>query len=461
MVLKSFYKVTKPFRDREQRANESIRNYVGSSARSGYNKIVGSGQNGMRRIKNSILRRRLSIRRRPKAPIGPYAGRFKRMRRKRAISKPTYGNKDTLFGTIEGTHAVYSGYSTCGGRKHALTQFSEAFVRHLLKLRKVDLKGRQDAISWTDGLDYPRIEKLTLYFRNQLGDGSTVETSTDVLLWQSSPAGYISFDSLVSSLVTTLLTELDDDNKFLFGFVLSRTSNGTDQEPVLQSRQLCDWKVKMKVTTVMKLQNITPADDVAGTKDDGVSYSKDSILSNPLSGRSYLFGPGFPRPRSSIIGPSSHNHNLSVITNQENAHGLITFPDVNDAVYLPGGVLHVPPMGGNVFSNTLKGAGVYLSPGNFKIFRNTFTFDGTVRSFCKKVSYKLSVSTNINQSSGKRFQLGQSFAFGFSPTMRTTTSETIRLAYHMDRTSSCYMSARHKVVVPRSNTSQLVAIGTT
>lgn len=391
-----------------------------------------------------------------------YAGRFKRMRKKRAISRPHYGNKDTLYGTMVGDHAIYSGYSTCGGRKHALTQFSEAFIRHLLKVRKVDLKGRDDQILWTDGTDFPRYELLNLHFRNQLGDGNIVETKKDLLLWKSNK--YLSFNALTDDLVTLLSAELVDDNKFLFGFTLNSTDTGTPQEPVMQSRQVCDWRIKMKVVSSMKIQNITPADDAAGTKDDGVSYSKDSILSNPLSGRSYLFGPGFPRPRSSIIGPGTHSANLSMITNQENEDGLVQFPghsSPTDNIYGPGGILHTPPLGGNVFSNCEKGAGIYLSPGNYKMFKNTFTFSGTIRQFCKKVSYKRSVSTDTDESSGKRFALGQSFCFGFSPTMRTSVSETIKLAYHLDRTSSCYMMARHRVVVPRSNTSKKVEVGTT
>lgn len=452
--MQSFYKVTKPFRKASARLDETMRNYVVGSARKGATRL-----NRKFSRKSSKPFRFRGPRRLPKAPIGPYAGRFKPMRRKRATIMPTYGNKDTLYGTIEGHHAVYSGFSTCGGRKHALRQFSESFFRHLLKLRKVELKGRQDAILWTDGVDFPRIEQLVLMFRNQLGDGNIVETSSDIILWDSSSSNYYSFDDAVDSMVTLLESELVDDNKFLFGFTLNRTTNGTDQEPVIQSRQLCDWKMKMKVTTLLKLQNITPADDVTGARDDAVSYSKDSILSNPLSGRSYLFGPGFPRPRSSIIGPSTYNQSLADITNQEDNNGLITFPSVNDSVYQPGAILHVPPKGGNVFSNVIKGGAAYLSPGNFKLFSNKFVFSGTVRSFCKKVSYKRSISTDITTSSGKRFQLGQSFAFGFSPTMRTTQAEAIRLAYHMDRISSSYLSARHKVVVPRSNTSQLRPIG--
>jgi hypothetical protein len=454
--MQSFYRVTKPFRKASARTDERLRNYIAGSTRKGAKRLV---RNFRKAYKPTRFK---STRKLPKAPIGPYAGRFKRMRRKRAVIKPTYGNKDTLYGTIEGTHAVYSGYSTCGGRKHALRQFSESFFRHLLKLRKVDLKGRQDSITWTTaGPDLPRIDQLELMFRNQLGDGTTVETSSILMLWNTSASNYYSFDDVVDSMVTLLESELVDDNKFLFGFSLNRTSDGDNQESVIQSRQVCDWKLNMKVTTVIKLQNITPADDVTGTNDDDVRYSKDSILSNPLSGRSYLFGPGFPRPRSSIIGPSTYNQSLSSITDQEDGNGLITFPPANDSVYQPGGVLHVPPMGGNVFSNVVKGGGAYLSPGNFKNFSTQFSFSGNVRSFCKKVSYKRSVSTDINTSSGKRFILGQSFAFGFSPTMRTTLGETIRLAYHMDRTSRSYLSARHKVVVPRSNTSQLIPIGST
>ena len=454
--MQSFYKATKPFRTASARADASIRNYVAGSARKGAKRLTRNFRKAYKPIRFK------SKRRMPKAPIGPYAGRFKRMRRKRAVIKPTYGNKDTLYGTIEGSHAVYSGFSTCGGRKHALRQFSETFFRHLLKLRKVDLKGRQDPILWTtDGDNFPRITELVMMFRNQLGDGTIVETSSTIILWNTSANTYYSFDDAVGLMVTLLESELVDDNKFLFGFSLNRSSDGDTRESVIQSRQVCDWKLNMKVTTVLKLQNITPADDVTGTNDDDVRYSKDSILSNPLSGRSYLFGPGFPRPRSSIIGPSTYNESLSSITDQEDPNGLITFPSLNDTCYQPGGVLHVPPMGGNVFSNVVKGGGAYLSPGNFKNFSTQFSFSGNVRSFCKKVSYKRSISTNINTSSGKRFHLGQSFAFGFSPTMRTTVSETIRLAYHMDRTSSSYLSARHKVVVPRSNTSQLIAIGTT
>lgn len=398
----------------------------------------------------------------PKFAIGSSAGRFKRLRRSRKVSKPHYTNKDTLYGTITGTHSVYSGYSTCGGRIHALQMFSEAFLRHLLKLRKVEIKGRQDDIPWTENPSTtPRYKEIKLLYRDELGDGDIVETSATVQLWNSHHMTYYSFNELVSFISSQLADDLKKDTLYLFGFTLSTTNDGTDSEVVVQSRQLCDWQLNLNVKTMMKIQNITPADDEAGLDDNEQKYSKDSILSNPLSGRSYLFGPGFPRPRPTIVGPGTHNSSLEDLTNQTDVNGFVQFPASTDSVYASGGALHTPPSGGNVFANCKKGSSLYLSPGNFKWFTNVFTFKGTVKSFCKKASFEEAISTDTNSSPGKRFTLGETFAFGFAPTMRTTNAETVRLAYHMDRTSSCYISARHRVVVPRSNTSQLYAIGST
>lgn len=412
--------------------------------------------------KNRAAKRRAAAARRPRkyvkkrAPrfeIGPYAGRFKKRTSKKKVRKPTQGNRDSIYGTIMGNEAAYSGWSTSGGRAYAIKQFCEHLFRQVCAERKVDIRGRDEPLGWSRQ-STTRMGFLRLLHRHVRGDGTVGDAYYDVDLIQDATSPYTakSFDQVVTAMETAVSDILRYEGRYIYGYELH--PHGAEIVNVVRL-QVDTWKYTYKVNISYKIQNITPADDANGTKDDTQHYSKDSIMANPLSGRSYEFSPGYPRIRPAAL---ESNSSLAVVSNENWDHGLVQFPAQADQIYDPGHPLHNPPPGGTIFQNCKKGASMSLNPGSFKTLHSSFTFSGTIRQWCQKV--QSAQGTDAHNSQYTRFTLGNTVAFGLKPTMRTTTSEQVKLAYQLDIVSSGYMKPKYKCTIPRSNNTSNYPIGT-
>jgi len=229
--------------------------------------------------------------RRTRKPVAPssYGGRFKRRRKSKKVRKPTQGNTDSVYGRIMGHHAAYGGWSTCGGRDHALLQFSEQLLRQMLYERKLDIPGRTEALPFTT----TTADSVKLLYRTVNVDGS--HTNAHEVITITTGGTTKTFSVVANAIKTSLSTSMALNTRYLYGYEL--TCNG---EVMVARHQVDTWKLSMRVRVNFKVQNVTPADDVAGTDDNKTMYSKDSILSNPLQGRSYQFSPGYPRVRPKI-----------------------------------------------------------------------------------------------------------------------------------------------------------------
>lgn len=393
-----------------------------------------------------------TARKRSAAPIGPYAGRFKRRRKSAAVRKPMQGNRDSVFGTLVGTSAVYSGFSSSGGRDYVIKQFCEQLIRQVCIERKVDISGRDAPLAWNKNGN-AHITLLRLNHRIVGADGTLVDDFDDVSL-TTTLTGNIStsFDETVFNAIPAVKDILSLQNRYIYGYELQ----GLGMPPQVVRSQVDTWRVSLSVYTSMKIQNITPADDAAGTKDDSAAYLKDSIMSNPLTGRSYEFSPGYPRMRPAVLS-SAETSSLAILSKENGDHGFVQFPAASDAVYSHGNPLHIPPPGGTIFQNCTKGASMNLAPGNFKTLTSKFVFKGTVKQWCHKVNS--GTFADDNTSSWSRFTLGTTIAFGLVPTMRTKTGEAVKLAYQYDIGSRSSLKPRYKCSVPRSNTSTKLDIG--
>lgn len=383
---------------------------------------------------------------RPTLSVGSYGGRFKKRRRSKRVTRPTQGNKDTVYGVMSGSGAVYHGWSTCGGRDYAIKQFSEQLLKQVCYERKVDIRGRDQALEWNTG-GANRIDKLQLLHRLVAGDGTVYEGLEDVTL-VTTLGGHTSasFDTVVINLETKLKLILDTEGRYIYGYKLHETNSAAASAPPPVVRlQLDTWKFNMNVNVSYKVQNITPADDATGTKDDDMGYSKDSILANPLRGRTYEFSPGYPRVRPAVLTQASA---LQIVSKETAPHGFVTFPTGGNAIYGAGMPMHAPPPGGTLFQNCIKGSAVNIQPGNFKIMYSNFKFSGSVKQFCSKVTS----ATNSVTGKLSRFTLGNTVAYGLMPTMRTH-GETIKIAYQYDCTSTSTLRPKYKCTIPRNNAS--------
>lgn len=385
--------------------------------------------------------------------IGSYGGRFKKRRAYKRVRKPTQGNQDSVFGTIHAQEAAYFGWSTSGGRDYAIKQLAEQIVKQVCAERKIDIRGRTEPLPWNYNSN-THVKTLRLMFRHVHGDGTLTDSDYDVALTTTSTGNVaVSFDEATSNTVVGLKEKLAYVNQYLYGYQLL---NEGAEPPSVVRLQVDTWKVFFNVKVSCKIQNITPADDFTGGTDDNAQhYSKDSIMSNPLKGRSYEFSPGYPRVRPAVAASNSDLHKMSA---ENGDHGFLKFPDQSNAIYNPGNLLHSPPPGGTIFQNCIKGASMYINPGNFKVLTSSFRFNGTVKQLCLKLA---SNQAQSGSSQYTRYTLGNTVAFGLVPTMRTTTSENVKIAYQYDVASTCSLWPRYKCTIPRSNNSSLLNFPTT
>lgn len=393
----------------------------------------------MNRINSMRARFRRGPARAPKYPVGPYQGRFKQ--RRIAPTKVT-GNKETVYGTIDGQNATYGGFFKNGGRKKVIRELVEQLLKTIIRQRKITCASRDSIISWLGDQWYGSSHggqaptQLQFLFHEKDKDGIYYTTTVTQNLLASLTDGtyYYTFDGLVDLLVPLFETALNSDERFLYGYKLTNTYGGS--EALIQERSLSEWKITMTVRCNMKIQNITPA-DLGG---ETAKYDKDNIANNPLMGRVFTFSGGVPRLRGQFAGAIAGMHHVS---DTDDADGLIVFPDQTNTVYDNGNALHIVPKGTTLFENCTHSTAVALSPGGYKNVSTLFTFSGTLKQFTKKLAL----------ATGEPFKFGETVCFGFEPAMRTAENEAVKLAYHLDVLTHCTLWPRHKIYVQQRNKS--------
>ena len=248
---------------------------------------------------------------------------------------------------------------------------------------------------------------------------------------------YFTFDHLVGLIVTDMEDKLKDKTTFLSGYKVQNI-NGTQTEFNTSSvcSSLGDWNLSINVKSILKLQNITPA-DVAGDE----ANSKDAITSNSLRGRIWTFSGGAPKLRSQFATYPGLSH----IEKTDHDCGLIPFPPRTADMYAHGNILHSVPAGGTIFQNIAKTASVSLAPGGFRTHIQSYRFSGTVRQFCKRMAMDVDIP----------FRTGDSVAFGLEPSMKTLQDEVVKLGYHIDFLSTSYLKPKLVTRVQQSNLSSL------
>lgn len=409
--------------------------------------------------RQSAMKKRMKLRssNNPRYTIGSYGGRFKRARR-RKVKKS--GNKKSVYGKILGENATYFGYQYHGGRDLLLREFAEKFILRLIRIYKVTVRDRDASIPWRGSTaepdELPPMD-LRLTFGTPGTDGTDTLNNVDIPLYHNVGGAdtYKSFDTLVSDMVTQLGIQLD--GKTLNSFSVMHKRNATDpasdgKSSLVYNRQIGEWKLNIRVTSVLKVQNITPADGDAGQR----STNRNDIGANPLRGRLWRFSSSTPLIRQQFkeflrdpaLGASDQ---VDKIQDTTDPNGLVNFPPKNNIIYDKGNALHSVPRGGTLFSNVKRTADIYLSPGTYKSVKGFYSFKGSVALFCKRLS----------KSESSPFRSGECLAFGLESSMKTLEDETITLAYHIDFLSSSYLKPKFSSYVQQSNASILKDINNT
>lgn len=367
-------------------------------------------------------------------------------KKKSPMPKAAVSNVAVVYGVVEGTNTVYHGWQACGGRTFVFRQFVDAFLREIIRERKVSMSTRDAAINWhgvaftSASNNAPSVVRLKFHEVTSSGVISVTERAINTYVGTfNGTNAFKTFDVLRDDVVAAIMAELDSERKFLYEYGLDHL---VDNAAFNYSRTVSEWKFRMRVKSVCKMQNVTPADGGTDPND------RQNISANPLTGKLYTFTGGPPRVRGQFSGTGN---TLINIEGEDDGQGLITFPSKADDLYKAGNTLAQPIAGGTIFSNCKATQSCYIAPGNFKYAGGMYEFSGSVRSFCKKMA--MGPDTD--------FKVGDSHVYAFTPTLKTVVDEVVRTAFHLDFKSQASMTPHFKIRLPASNITALRNIGYT
>lgn len=369
---------------------------------------------------------------------GYAAGRFRRPKRVKRAAPKGIKNTREVYGLITGQNAVYHGFHTSGGQKEILRGFAESLLRVILYDIGCSFESRTAAMRIGVGsgtnVTYP---KIVLYFYQLNGSGAVTTDAKNITLQTS--LGVQTFDQVTDDILTELNNYAWTNGSCLSGYEVYESIDGVTRS-FRSNFNIADCKFSAIVKTRCKVQNQTVT--------DGASKDTDQVDSNPLEGRIYKFSAGAPRLREQFM--KAHESDVGLLSNDEEANGIIKMGSKTATCYQPGGLLHSTPSGSTLWSNHKASSNVRLDPGSYKFISTTFKFSGTVRQFFKKVFQTADTKS--------RYTLGESVLIGLEPAMRSTETDAVKVAYNIDFDMHTHLQLRRKIVVPSKNIGTLLNV---
>lgn len=352
---------------------------VGTSSKYGTGGVGPQASFGKRKASNSggpAKRPRLN---RKKFKVSDYTRSFKSGKRP-MVSKYVQKHFDD-YGTIERNHSMWLCNQTHGSRERIIQLAAEALLRALLS--RIDV--------------YPNVHDQTMSehfvsveirWRRISINGSPIDTDKEYNV-----GGNDSFYGIAKLIgddwasTSTSTTELGTPVRAIFRRLENIGGGATSRQAFRTVEDLERMKLNLFVTTKLKLQNITPADDG--------SVNLDRVSTNPLSGKIYEFTTQ-PRVPERVLLTHSGTSGLQDFLDPTGIFALTDRAETGTD-----GIMGHPPPAAGLFNNCRKVASVSMAAGGMKHKNASFTFSGTVFRFTQL--FVLGLDTGSNSGQARRF----------------------------------------------------------
>lgn len=274
---------------------------------------------------------------------------------------------------------------------------------------------------------------LRLTFIREVADGIQNFATNDVNLVDltENPDKYISFGA-VAALVATAMEDRYKNDYYLSAASVLETAGLLANGCNLQNLE--DAEICLYVKSLLKFQNVTPA--------DGGGLTTDSISRNPLEGRIYT-GRGCTPTIDDDLSKSGDT-TLSRYFGDQDPSGItlcgkISAATANDI----GRITHIPPPR-QLYSNvTVSSATIHMAAGAMKFHSTSFTLKRTFKTLVDII--KSDETTNK-----QHMTFGAHTLFGFTP-QHKHGDDTIKIGYNREVDTSCFIKYNPKIHTIKTN----------
>jgi hypothetical protein len=211
----------------------------------------------------------------------------------------------------------------------------------------------------------------------------------------------------------------------------------TKGAPRLLDNRLGDHYLDMKITTLLRLQNISPSDSPEAGAD-----TVHDIHANPIQGKVFTFRNQRPHFKDAYQSNNSFDTTTRVGMQSLNDYDQSPF-DVIKGATNDDAFAHIsrPPLNPrSLFSNAAGHGSVMLAPGAYRGYNCKFQRSETVKNFIKGV-FRIG-------DDGKMPPIGASMMMCFQPSMRTSDTELVKLGYDYTAVYNCGVRFKKQMGLP-------------
>ena len=207
----------------------------------------------------------------------------------------------------------------------------------------------------------------------------------------------------------------------------------TKGAPRVLDNRLGEHYIDIKVTTILRLHNISPSEE------NGTSIH--DINANPIQGKVYTFRNQRPKftdayQENQVFDPTTRD-GMETLNKYKGNFDIIKGVPGDDAF----AHLERPPLNPrSLWDNSVAQGTVLMSPGAYRTYNCKFARTETVKNMLKGV---IRVS-----GAGKNPPIGSSVMMCFQPSMRNSDTELVKLSYDYTAVYNCAMRHKKSIGLP-------------
>lgn len=287
--------------------------------------------------------------------------------------------------------------------------------------------------------------KITLLFLREDGDGVHTRETSDISIEDISvnPDVYLSLDD-IARLISVVLRAKYEQTQTTWLSEATLVDNPQDASAGngVYLQNLDDAEICLYVNSLLKLQNITPADHGVGATGAN-AYDRSAIDANPLTGRVYTARNHHPIIDGELSGVG--NGTLDKFfgnVNETTGITLLGFANDHHADDI-GRVSHVPPPPQIYGNQAVKSGTIHMAAGAMKFHKTSYTLKKTFKNLCE-----IGFTPNLNR--GTKSRVGSHTMFGFCPTHKHG-DDTINIGFNRETDVGCYIKYKRIVHPLKTN----------
>jgi len=288
---------------------------------------------------------------------------------------------------------------------------------------------------------------LKIYFATEGDEGAVTYSSESIALVDTtvSPDQYRTFKYVAQEISNKLQDNYFATNKtWLYGAQIILRASGSGNSMLTKNvnatpitiLNLDDAEINVYVKTLIKFQNVTPADNSTAA----TGFDKGAIDANPLEGRIYTARGQHPIIDTDLLASGDRTLDKFFGDTRNNGFTLLGHANVHTGADV-GRIAHLPAAKRLYGNQTVESGTIHIGAGEMKYHSTYFTMKRTFRTLADVCAQQQ--SSTIDEKNLMKDNFNKHTLFGFT-IQHKHDEDTIKLGYNRETDVSCYVT--HKSV---------------